>query len=87
MKLFFPVEGNAAETRAALVPAIAKKLCQLEAEVVVEAGLGKAIDFPDKEYEEAGASVVADAAAGYEAADVVLRLVVRRLRQLGQLPE
>ena len=60
MKIFFPKEANPNETRVAAVPASVAKLVKLGAEVLVEAGLGRAINFSDEEYVAAGAVVEAD---------------------------
>ena len=76
MKLFFPVETDAAETRVALVPEVARKFADLGAEVLIESGLGKAIGCADAAYTDGGAAVAETAEAAYEAADAVLRLAV-----------
>lgn len=74
MKLFFPIEADAAETRAALVPDIARKFKNLGAEILIEPGLGKCIGHADAAYEKTGCVLATNAAAGYAAADAVLRL-------------
>ncbi len=74
MKLFFPIEADAAETRVALVPDVARKFTDLGVEIIIEAGLGKGIGHDDTAYEKSGCVLAADAAAGYAAADAVLRL-------------
>lgn len=54
------MERRAGEARVALTPAAAKKLTGAGAQVFVEQGAGRAADFPDAEYEAAGARIVAD---------------------------
>lgn len=74
MKIFIAREANSQETRAAVIPATAAKLVKLGAEVKIEAGLGRSINFSDNDYTAAGATVEADRKAGLAAADLVLRL-------------
>jgi len=73
-RLFAPLESHPAETRAAIVPATVKKLKELGLDVSVEKGIGLKSDFTDSDYEAAGAELVSDAAAGYAAADIVIRV-------------
>jgi len=63
MKLFVPKETRPGETRTALIPENAEKLAALGLAVEVEAGLGAQSYYADKEYTEAGASVVTDSHA------------------------
>jgi NAD(P) transhydrogenase subunit alpha len=75
MKRFFtPLESHPAETRASLAPATAVKLKNLGLDVFVQSGAGLKSDFSDADYEAAGATVVPDAATGYEQADIVARV-------------
>ncbi len=76
MKLFIPKETDRAETRVPLLPADVGKLVKLGAEVSVEAGLGKAIHIPDKEYTEAGATIGKDRTAALAEAQMVLRMSI-----------
>ncbi len=62
------------ENRAPLVPADAKKLVRLGAEVVVEAGCGLAAGFADEAYAEAGVQLAGDRGEILSSADVILRL-------------
>ena len=73
-RLFAPLETHPAETRAAIAPATVTKLCNLGIEVLVQAGAGVRSDFSDAEYQDAGASIVADAVTGYQQADIVTRV-------------
>jgi H+-translocating NAD(P) transhydrogenase subunit alpha len=51
-----------------------KKLAELGAEVRVESGAGLKCGLRDEDYSQAGAVIVADAAAGVSGADIVLRV-------------
>lgn len=58
MRLGVPRQSESGETRAALVPAVVKRLVSMGLEVVVEAGLGLQAGAPDDAYAKAGARVV-----------------------------
>jgi NAD(P) transhydrogenase subunit alpha len=75
MKLFVAKEPGRQETRAAMLPSDAGKLVQLGAEVEIAAGIGRAINVTDEEYEKAGAKVSSDAKASL-GAEMVLRIGV-----------
>lgn len=74
MRIFVPKETHPGELRAAVIPADVVRLTKLGAEVTVESGLGTGIRAADADYEKAGATIVSDRSAGFNAADVVLRL-------------
>jgi NAD(P) transhydrogenase subunit alpha len=74
MKIAVPREAKADEPRIPVIPADVKKLVALGIDVAVEAGLGQTIGVTDAEFEEAGATIVADRAALLADADVTLRL-------------
>src|SRR5690606_16995658 len=65
-------ESAPGERRVALTPETCRKLVAAGATVLVERGLGEFAHFPDTAYAEAGAQLVADAAAATNRADVVL---------------
>lgn len=67
-----PKETAPGERRVAMDASIIPKLKQLGAEVLVEAGAGSAANIPDEAFK--GATIVADAAALYQQADVVLKV-------------
>src|SRR3546814_5441009 len=64
-------ETAAGERRVALTPETCRKLVAAGATVLVERGLGALAHFPDAAYADAGAQLVADAAAATESADIV----------------
>lgn len=86
MKLFIAKEPGRQETRAAMLPSDAGKLVQLGAEVEVAAGIGRAINVSDEEYEKAGAKVSSDSKASL-AAEMVLRMGVPDADDVGQIGE
>jgi len=67
-----PKETAPREHRVALVPAVAAKLIQSGAKVVMERGAGEAAGIPDRAY--GGVEFVADAPAALRGADLVLRV-------------
>ena len=85
MELFVPKETFAGENRAALIPVSVKKLVEAGLAVKVEAGLGLASDYEDKDYEEAGASIVEDRAQALGSADLVMRVRKPSEEEIGQL--
>ncbi len=74
IKIGVPKEVKEGETRVSAIPATVSDLKKFGAEVLVEKGAGEGASFADSEYEKAGAVLVADAAALYNQADVVLKV-------------
>lgn len=74
MKLAIPKEQRDDEPRVAASPETVKKLTQLGFDVVVEAGAGTESSMQDADYQEAGATIVADAAAALGDADIVFKV-------------
>ncbi len=74
MQIFAPKESDPQETRAALVPETVSRLVKLGAAVTVESGIGDAAAWPDKSYEEAGATLSPDRLAALGSADIVFRV-------------
>jgi NAD(P) transhydrogenase subunit alpha len=74
VKVCVPTETTPGERRVALVPEAAKKLVDKGFEVSVQAGAGAQAHLRDDAYREAGASVVADAAALLGEAGVVAKV-------------
>ena len=71
----------------AIVPEVAARLAPLGIEVVVQSGAGTAARFPDQAYEEAGATVAADAPGALAGAAVVARVQPPTLDEVAQLPD
>jgi len=74
MKIAIPKERRPGEARVAATPETVKKLIGLGAEVAVEAGAGAGASIPDKLYQDAGATLVADSSALLASADIVLKV-------------
>jgi len=87
VKLAVLTETRPGEARVAIVPEVAAKLAALGIEVVVQAGAGAAARFPDRSYEQAGATVAADAAGALSGASVVARVQPPTLEEVAQFPD
>lgn len=72
------------EARVAATPSIVNRIRKLGLDVVVEAGAGDRAGFPDGTYAEVGASVLPDAKAVLEDADIVLKVRAPMLRADGR---
>src|SRR5512132_2195079 len=84
MRIGVPKESAAGERRVALVPEIVGKLVPGGFEVLVERGAGEAASFPDADYEEAGARMVADA---WSEADAVVKVQKPSADEVARLRE
>ncbi len=82
MKLSVPKESTSGESRVAIVPDVVKKLTARGVEVVVEPGAGEASHISDAAYEEAGATITAD--AGFKG-DVVAKVAPPTTEEVGKL--
>ena len=74
MKIGVPAEVHAGEQRVALTPDVTRLVTKLGYEVMVEAGAGAKASYPDEAYREAGATVIEDTRALYDAADIILKV-------------
>lgn len=74
MKIAIPRERRPYEARVAATPESVKKLIGLGAEVIVEKDAGAGAAIPDRAFEEAGATIAADAAAAIGDADIVFKV-------------
>ncbi len=72
MRIGVPAETRAGETRVAATPETVKKLAG-KSELHVQAGAGAASSIPDRDYEAAGARIVASAAEAFDA-EIVLKV-------------
>ncbi len=73
-KIGIPREIHPGEKRVAATPQTILKLKKLGFDVAVEAGAGHEINATDAEYQEAGASIVSDAAELWASSDVVMKV-------------
>ncbi|MGH9948582.1 MAG: Re/Si-specific NAD(P)(+) transhydrogenase subunit alpha [Pyrinomonadaceae bacterium] len=69
-----PKEIHPGEKRVAATPQTILKLKKLGFDVAVESGAGDAINSSDAEYQEAGASIIADAKELWASSDVVMKV-------------
>ena len=69
-----PTEIKSDEYRVAVTPAGVRELTEHGHEVLVQAGAGEGSAITDREYEAQGATVAADAAAVFEAAEMILHV-------------
>jgi NAD(P) transhydrogenase subunit alpha len=74
MTIGVPKETTPGERRVALVPESVAKLTKAGVSVILQRGAGEDAAFVDSAYEQAGASLAADAAGVYGAADVVVKV-------------
>ena len=72
--VWIPKERSAGESRVAATPETVKKMVAAGLDVRVEAGAGETSFLTDKTYEKAGAELVADGAASWAEADVILKV-------------
>ncbi|MCZ6584527.1 MAG: Re/Si-specific NAD(P)(+) transhydrogenase subunit alpha [Gammaproteobacteria bacterium] len=84
MRIGIPKEIHAGEKRVATTPAVVSQLAKLGFDVAVEAGAGTAASFDDNAYREAGATVMADAAALWSSSDIILKVRAPQSAQSGQ---
>lgn len=82
MKLAVLKEKREDEPRVAATPETVKRYIKLGASVTVEAGAGLRAAIPDSQFEEAGATIAADAKAAVAEAELVLK--VRRPMARGE---
>jgi NAD(P) transhydrogenase subunit alpha len=74
MKIAVPLERRSGEKRVAASPETVKKLVGLGQAVTVETGAGAGAGFSDADYQQAGATIAADPAALFTAAEIVFRV-------------
>jgi len=70
-----PKETYPGERRVALVPAVLPTLTKAGFEVHIQAGAGIDAGYPDSQYADKGAKIVADRAAVFGAADIVVQIL------------
>jgi NAD(P) transhydrogenase subunit alpha len=70
-----PKEIYPGERRVALVPVVVPTLTKAGFEVHIQSGAGVDAGYPDSQYSDKGAKIVADRAAVFAAADIVVQLL------------
>lgn len=74
MRVGVPKEIKNHEYRVGLTPASVKELVAAGHELFVETGAGMGIDCPDSAYVKAGATILPDAAAVFETAEMIVKV-------------
>jgi alanine dehydrogenase len=74
MRIGVPTEIKSDEYRVAVTPAGVRELSEHGHEVLVQAGAGEGSSIADEEYRAQGATIVADATAVFEAAEMILHV-------------
>lgn len=74
MTIGVPTEIKSGETRVSMTPSLCRRCVGLGARVVLQRGAGRTAGFRDDEYRAAGATLVADAARVWRAADLILKV-------------
>lgn len=74
MKIGVLRETHAGERRVALTPEVTGRLVRLGFTVIIEAGAGLRADYPDADFQQAGAEVTADVGQIWENADLMVRV-------------
>jgi alanine dehydrogenase len=85
MRIGVPTEIKNNEYRVGLTPAAVAELVRAGHEVVVQAGAGCGVDFTDDAYEAAGARILADAPAVFEAAEMIVKVKEPQAREIAML--
>jgi alanine dehydrogenase len=85
MRVGVPKEIKVHEYRVGLTPASVAELVAHGHEVVVETGAGKGIDCPDRAYDKAGAKILPDAKAVFEAADMIVKVKEPQAQEIALL--
>ena len=70
-----PKESYPGERRVALVPAVLPTLTKAGFEVHIQSGAGIEAGYPDSQYSEKGAKIVADRTAVFAAADILVQVL------------
>lgn len=72
--VFVPNEAGTGESRVAATPETVRRMVAEGHAVAVEGGAGLGAHFPDSAFVKAGATIVADGPAAWQAADLVLKV-------------
>src|SRR5690242_7402707 len=74
LSVFVPREIKPQEQRVALTPDLCLELVQAGSAVAIEAGAGRFAGHSDEAYRIAGATIAPDAASGFAAADLIVKV-------------
>ena len=87
MKVGIPAEISPNELRVAATPKTVKRLQKQGFEVYIQHNAGLKANFSDKEFEEAGAKIVATATDIYGNSDIVLKVKEPSVEEIGMMKE
>ncbi|HQQ94360.1 MAG TPA: Re/Si-specific NAD(P)(+) transhydrogenase subunit alpha [Bacteroidia bacterium] len=87
MKVGIPAETAPNELRVAATPKTVKRLQKQGFEVLIQKGAGEKANFSDKEFEEAGAKILAGASDIYTQADILLKVKEPSAEEVAQMHE
>jgi H+-translocating NAD(P) transhydrogenase subunit alpha len=87
MKVGIPVEVSPTELRVAATPKTVKRLIKQGFQVKIQQNAGLKANFSDKEFEEAGATIVQTAAEIYGQSDIVLKVKEPTVEEVGMMRE
>jgi len=74
MRIGVPKEIKSNEHRVGLTPASVQEICERGHQVLVETGAGAGIGALDEHYQQAGASIAADAAAVFAGSELIVKV-------------
>src|SRR5690349_19495107 len=74
MLIGVPKEIKTQEYRVGLVPSSVKEFVKNGHKVLIETGAGAAINFSDKQYQEAGATIAGSAKEIFEKSDMIIKV-------------
>jgi NAD(P) transhydrogenase subunit alpha len=87
MHIAVPKETHPGENRVALIPEHVTRLVEMGVQITVETGIGNKLNFSDKDYRKAGASLDADRSNLLQTADMVLRILKPEMEEIDLLRE
>jgi alanine dehydrogenase len=85
MKIGVPTEIKPDEYRVAITPAGVRELCSRGHELLLQAGAGSGSAMSDAQFQAQGATIVADADAVFERADLILKVKEPQASEVGLL--
>ncbi len=85
MRIGVPKEIKNREYRVGLTPPSVAELVAAGHDVIVESGAGHGIDFSDRSYEKAGATIAADAAEVFKTADMIVKVKEPQPQEIAML--
>ena len=87
MLIGVPKESHSGEKRVATTPEVVKHLVQLGYSIAIQSGAGKAANFLDQDYTDAGAKVVKNTSELYQSADILLKVREPQADEIDYLKE